>query len=105
MEWTKGEVVGTTYGLSSRGWVDMELFKGWFSDHLLNYAVSARPLLLFLDGHSSHYNPEAIRLAKENDVIMFTLVPHTTHEMQPLDIAVFGPLKTHWREAVMTTCN
>ena len=99
MEWTKGEVVGTTYGLSSRGWVDMELFKGWFSDHFLNYAVSARPLLLLLDGHSSHYNPEAIRLAKENDVIMFTLVPHTTHEMQPLDTAVFGPLKTHWREA------
>ena len=94
--WTKGEVVGTTYGLSSRGWVDMELFKGWFSDHFLNYAVSARPLLLLLDGHSSHYNPEAIRLAKENDVIMFTLVPHTTHEMHPLDTALFGPLKTHW---------
>ena len=36
MEWTKGEVVGTTYGLSSLGWVDMELLKGWFYDHFLN---------------------------------------------------------------------
>ena len=71
MEWTKGEVVGTMYGLSSRGWVDMELFKGWCSDHFFNYAVPACPLLLLLDGHGSHYNPEAIRLAKENDVIMF----------------------------------
>ncbi len=48
---------------------------------------------------SSHYNPEAIRLAKENDVILFTLVPHTTHEMQPLDTSVFAPLKVHWRDA------
>ena len=38
-----------------------------------------------------HYNPEAVRHAKESDVILFTLVPHTTHEMQPLDTAVFGP--------------
>ena len=33
---------------------------------------------------------------KENGVIMFTLVPHTIHEMQPLDTAVYGLLKTHW---------
>ena len=61
--------------------------------------MTARPILLLLDGHSSHYNPEAVRLAKEKDVILFTLVPHTTHEMQPLDTAVFGPLKLHWQEA------
>ena len=31
-------------------------------------------------------------------MIVFTLVPHTTHEMQPLDTAVYGPLKTHWQD-------
>ena len=97
VEWTVGEVPGTTYGLSDNGWIDMELFKGWLKDHFLKFAVSSRPLLLLLDGHSSHYNPEAIRLAKANDIILFTLVPHTTHEMQPLDTAVFGPLKLNWR--------
>ena len=71
MEWTKREVVETMYGLCSRGWVDMELLKGWFSDDFLKYAVSTRPLLLLLDGHSSHYNPEAIQHAK------VMLVPHT----------------------------
>ena len=38
-EWTNGEVAGTTYGLSSKGWVDTELFRGWlviiFSSMLL----------------------------------------------------------------------
>ncbi|XP_065894182.1 uncharacterized protein [Dysidea avara] len=27
MEWTRGEVPGTTYGLSDSGWIDTELFK------------------------------------------------------------------------------
>ena len=99
MEWTKGEVPGTTYGLSSNGWIDMDLFKGWLTNHFLQHAVSARPLLLLMDGHSSHYNPEAIHIAKENNVILFTLIPHTTHEMQPMDTSVFGPLKAHWKNA------
>ena len=99
MEWAKGEVPGTMYGLSDNGWVNMQLFKLWFSEHFLKHAVGDRPLLLLLDGHSSHYNPDTIRLARQNDVIIFTLVPHTTHEMQPLDTAVFGPLKTNWQNA------
>ena len=99
MDWTKGEIPGTTYGLSDSGWIDAELFKGWFNNHFLKNAVSARPLLLLMDGHSSHYNPEAIHLAKANDVILFTLIPHTTHEMQPLDTSVFAPLKKHWQDA------
>jgi len=28
---------------------------------------------------------------------MFTLVPHTIHETQPLDTAVYGPLKYNWQ--------
>ena len=51
-----------------------------------------------MDGHSSHYNLEAVTMAKENGVILFTLVPHTTHEMQPLDTAVYAPLKTNWQD-------
>ena len=54
MDWTIGQVAGTTYGLSDNGWVDMHLFKEWFSNHFLKYAVGSRPHLLLLDGHSSH---------------------------------------------------
>jgi len=41
----------------------------------------------------------AINLVKENGVIVFTFIPHTTHEMQPLDTAVYGLLQTHWQDA------
>ena len=90
MQWCVDEVPGTTYGLSDNGWMDMKLFKGWFIKHFLNLVGSARPVLLLMDGHSSHYNLEAVNLAKESDVILFTLVPHTTHEMQPLFGSVTG---------------
>ena len=99
MQWRKGEVVGTAYGLSQKGWVDPELFRGWLSDHFLVHAVGARPLLLLLDGHSSHYQPELITHAREFGIIIFCLPPHTTHESQPLDASVFRSLKQNWQHA------
>ena len=97
--WMRDGVGGTRYGLSKKGWIDRELFHGWLVEHFLKHAVASRPLLL-LDGHSSHYEPATIRFAKENDVIILCLAPHTTHETQPLDCSLFWPLKIHWREAV-----
>ena len=95
-DWTDGEVPRTTYGLSSNGWIDSELFHGWLTNHFLKHAVGSRPLLLLLDGHSSHYNPATIRFAKDHDVVVICLPPHTTHDSQPLDTCVFGPLKRNW---------
>ena len=94
--WTANEVPGTRYGLSDKGWITTDLFEGWLTEHFLEFAVRGRPLLLLLDGHSTHYQPEVIRFARQNDVIMLCLPPHTTHETQPLDCGVFAPLKSHW---------
>ena len=60
---TTKEVLGSIYGLSDSGWMDSELFWEWFHRDFLNYAPSARPLLLLLDEHSSHYNLEFIHQA------------------------------------------
>ncbi len=97
-QWTDGEVPGTYDGMSGKGWMDQELFRHWLKDHFLRYAVPSRPLLLLLDGHSSHYDPVSVELAKEEDVIVFCLPPHTTQDSQPLDCTVFGPLKRHWSD-------
>ena len=61
------------------------------------YAVAAARLLLLLDT----VRTTILRLLdKQKKVsILFTLVQHTTHEMQPLDTAVFGLLKKHRRDA------
>lgn len=98
-ELTRGEVEGTIYGLSSSGWIDSELFSDWFLKHFLEYAPTSRPLLLLLDGHSSHYCPEFIRQACDTGVIVFCLPPHSTHVSQPLDASCFHALKSYWDEA------
>jgi hypothetical protein len=95
---TVGEVPGTLYGLSKKGWIDRSLFSDWFFNHFIEYAPSSRPLLLILDGHSSHYCPDVIRAASEQEIIIFTLPPNTTHLSQPLDKGPFSPLKKAWQE-------
>ena len=97
-ELTIGEVPGTVYGLSKKGWIDCELFDAWFINHFLRYAPTARPVLLMLDGHSSHYCPDIIRLAAKHQVILFALPPNTTHISQPLDKGCFSPLKEAWKQ-------
>ena len=37
----------------------MELFSYWMSDLFIAHIPPARPIILLLDGHSSHYEPYA----------------------------------------------
>ena len=66
------------------------------------------PVILFMDGHTSHINLELITLARDRGVILFCLPSHTTHALQPLDVGVYGPLKSRWgkilKEYKMETC-
>ena len=95
---TEGEVPGSMYGLSNKGWIDRELFNLWFNHHFLAYAPPARPLLLLLDGHLSHYSPDVVDKAASEGVVMFCLPPHSSHLKQPLDRVCFGVLKKFWQE-------
>lgn len=49
----KGELPGTFYGLAN-GWMHQGLFHEWLLHHFLCYAPASYPLLLLMDGHSSH---------------------------------------------------
>ena len=89
---TVGEVPGTVYGLSKKGWIDGDLFELWFARHFLSHAPPVRPLLLLVDGHSSHFEPSVIQRAASEGVILFCLPPHTIHLTQPLDQGCFGPI-------------
>ncbi len=97
-EMTQGEVPGTLYGLSQNGWIDKELFSDWFFCHFLAFAPPIRPLLLLMDGHSTHYCPDVIKEATEQKVIVFVLPPNTTHLSQPLDKGPFSPMKVAYRQ-------
>ena len=65
-EWTRGEVPDTKYAMSPQGWTDHELFFEWLSKQFTKSIPPSRPVLLLLDGHSSHFTLEAIKFAAEN---------------------------------------
>ena len=62
---------------------------GLLTIFFLVYAPLARPLLLLMDGHLSHFSPLFVNKTAEEQVIVFCLPPHSTHKTQPLDKGVF----------------
>ena len=88
--WTRGEVSGTCYGVSDSGWTNRELFFGWLEEHFLVHAIPARPLLLLVDGHSSHYDPDSIHFARDHSV---TSLPTPLMRRSPLMSVFFVLLK------------
>ena len=68
--------------------MDAGLFSSWLTEHFLRYCGSERPVLLLMDGASSHYCPEMIRIAAKEQIILFVLPPHTTQICQPLEGSV-----------------
>lgn len=80
-KFTLGEVPGILYGLSPNGWMNQELFHGWFTNHFLQYATPQRPILLLMDGHSSHYCPLQSHWQQRirSYYLFFPQTPHTLH--------------------------
>jgi DDE superfamily endonuclease/Tc5 transposase DNA-binding domain len=50
--------------------------------------------LLICDGHDSHITAKFIEYCMDHKIILMVLPPHTSHLLQPLDVGVFGPVKT-----------
>ena len=97
-----GIVPGGWVELNESGWMDKDLFFRWFKK-FVNYAKPSkeRPILLLLDGHSSHTkNLEVINYAREHGVILLCYPPHCTHRLQALDVALMKPISTYYDEEV-----
>lgn len=90
-------------GKTGKGWMTAESFYEYignvFIPHLRKEGVEL-PVILFLDGHKSHLSLHLSNLCRENGIIVVALVPNTTHMLQPLDVAVFSPLKQSWLKYV-----
>ena len=85
----EGAVHGAYLGRSPSGWMDSDLFYGWIEGHFTKNIPPARPVVLLLDGHSSHINLETAKYAKKEEILLYCLPPHTTHVLQPCDVGFF----------------
>jgi hypothetical protein len=50
--------------------------------------------LLILDGHGSHVTMKFIEYCDSNRILLAIFPAHSTHTLQPLDVAIFSPLST-----------
>ncbi|CAG2246721.1 unnamed protein product [Mytilus edulis] len=90
-------------GRTKTGWMDSELFYTWVRDHFITAIKDRkvkRPVILLVDGHTSHISLETAQLCKSENVILYCLLEHASHILQPCDVTLFGPLKKHWRDSV-----
>lgn len=97
-----GAPPGTIFGCNESGWMKLDMFEQWF-DHFLHITKPSKeePILLILDGHLTHTkNLNVLNKAKENNVIILCLPPHTTHKLQPLDVGVMYPFNTFMDQAL-----
>lgn len=90
-------------GKSKNGWMTAETFLQYFENVFHPYLVkkgSKFPVIVFLDGHTSHLSLQLSRFCRQNRIIVVCLFPNATHILQPLDVSVFFPLKMRWRKEV-----
>lgn len=91
------------YQVSTNGWMEQPSFQDWFQNVFLTHVKSIPGTkLLIYDGHSSHIHIDLVKLAKDNDVVIVCLPPHSTHVLQPLDTCVFKSVKTAWEKILRT---
>ncbi|XP_055714403.1 uncharacterized protein LOC129808656 [Phlebotomus papatasi] len=85
------------------GWMTSILFFEYVANHFYPWLQSQGielPVVLYLDGHSSHVTLELSKFCREKGIELIRLYPNATHLMQPLDTAFFAPLKIQWTKAL-----
>ena len=83
--------------------MDSELFLTWLRDVFIPSVEQRdvkKPIVLFVDGHSTHLNLAVSELCKEHNILLYCLLEHASHLTQPCDLKLFSVLKDWWRQAV-----
>ena len=86
--------------VSPSGWTNNDLAIAW----LHHFDTHAKPVgvyrLLIIDGHESHCSVDFRDLCKEKKIITLCMPPHSSHLLQPLNVACFSPLKRKYSDKI-----
>ncbi len=93
---------GWAVAVSENGWTNDELGLRWIKhfDKWTKTRTVGTYRLLILDGHGSHSTPEFDQFCTDNKIITLCMPSHSSHILQPLDVACFGPLKTAYSRLI-----
>ena len=97
-KWADNDLDGQALlSTSDTGYSNDKLALSWLKhfDEMTRKYTKGDFRMLILDGYGSHLTWEFWRYAQDARIMLFRLVPHSTHITQPLDVGCFQPMK-HW---------
>ncbi len=98
---------GWRFTHQKKGWTDDDTALEWLQKIFIPNTIpdgtkeGQRPKearLLVCDGHESHITKRFMELCCKYNIHVLYLPPHASHVLQPLDVAIFGPLKHAYRK-------
>ena len=90
-----GGSCGDNATVSKSGWSNGVIFRDYLENHFLKFVPGRdnQKVLLLLDGHRSHISVDLTEWAILKGIIIFVLPAHTSHILQPIDVACYGPFE------------
>ena len=103
--WMEGGLPKVRYNRSLSGWFDKTTFSDWFLTTVVPYFRRLDPdnstkKLVIGDNLSSHFTEDVLQKCEEHNIRFVCLPSNCTHLLQPLDVAVYAPLKKFWRQTL-----
>ena len=95
------------FGYSDNGWMTAKSFYEYIANFFEPWLIEnkiKRPVILYMDGHSSHMTLHLSKFCSEHEIILIALLGNATHIMQPLDVSFFRPFKIQWEKTFKTFC-
>jgi hypothetical protein len=89
---------------SLSGWSNNDVGLAWL-EQVFDRCTKQRAgrwRLLILDGHGSHLTMDFISYCDRHRILLLVLPPHSTHALQPLDVALFKPLSQSYSHELTT---
>lgn len=95
-----GAVTGAIGFAGQSGWMTANIFVKVLQ-HIQKYTScnTENKILIIMDNHETHISLEAILYSRANGIVLLSFPPHCTHQMQPLDKAIFGPFKSRIKKS------
>ncbi|KAJ8891460.1 hypothetical protein PR048_003988 [Dryococelus australis] len=88
---------GSVIFMSDSGYITIELSRKFLEHFVTDKPQVKKTNLLVLDGHSIHVSdPDILQFAVDNNIIMISILHHTSHYIQPLDRTFFRSLNMHY---------
>lgn len=101
--WTTYPTPGWQYACSESGYTDSYISLEWLKrifDPETKDRANGKPRVLICDGFGTHKTLEILEFCLEHNIILCRLPSHTSHKLQPCDVAAFAPLKAAYRDEV-----